>query len=214
MAEAGIGHGNQAYQRFWKNSMRWLVRDPVGDPVSLSVAQENYLLGGEVGVSVRVRDVGFNAVEAAEVTVVVDVPTGGKSIADGEANSRTLVTDPHGEVSTVFVPEDTGVYRLVATATKEGVVLGEATTVFAVTSRDPELEQVSPDRDFLLAMAAAGGGEYFAPLDFSEPPTDDSAGHWVDEPTSTPLWAGAWLPLIFGLFAGGAWWRRRVGGGR
>ena len=214
MAEAGIGHGNQAYQRLWKNSMRWLVRDPVGDPVSLSVAQENYLLGGEVGVSVRVRDVGFNAVEGAEVTVVVDIPTGEKSISDGDPNSRALVTDPHGEVSTVFVPEDTGVYRVVATATREGVVLGEATTVFAVTSRDPELEQVSPDREFLVAMAAAGGGEYFAPMDFSEPPTDDSAGHWVDESTSTPLWAGAWLPLIFGLFAGGAWWRRRVGGGR
>jgi len=213
MAEAAMGHGNQAYQRLWKNSMRWLVRDPVGDPVSLSVAQENYLLGGEVGVSVRVRDVGFTPIEGAEVSVVVNRATIGKP-SDIESEDRVLITDSQGEASTLFQPEDTGVYRVSATATLEGQSLGGSTTVFAVTARDPELEEVSPDRDYLVSMAAAGGGEYFPPMDYRAPPSDEEAGHWVDETTSTPLWSGAWLPLIFGLFAGGSWWRRRVGGGR
>jgi hypothetical protein len=158
--------------------------------------------------------VGFTFVEGADVSVVVDRPALGKSPVSDDSDSRELVTDAQGEAAALFTPEETGVYRVTATVTKGGVSLGEAVTVFAVTSRDPELEQVSPDREFLVAMAAAGGGDYFAPMDFSEPPSDDSAGHWVDETTSTPLWAGAWLPLIFGLFAGASWWRRRIGGGR
>ena len=48
MSEAAEGRGNQAYLRFWKNSLRWLMRDPSVSRVTVETARENYAVDEEV----------------------------------------------------------------------------------------------------------------------------------------------------------------------
>jgi uncharacterized membrane protein len=206
MAEASLGHGNQAYLRFWKNAMRWLVKDPVGQPVQVNSGRENYLMGEAVNLRVQVRDVGFEPVEGAEISAVLK----------GPENSERMVgvTNADGEWVWTSKAESRGAYRIQVEATKAGVSLGEADSVYAITDRDPELDEVRPDDSFLKALAEVNDGAYFGVGEFEQALRDEEAGRWVDERSETPLWAGAWLPIWVGLFASAAWWLRRRSGGR
>lgn len=206
MAEAGIGQGNQAYLRFWKNAMRWLVKDPVGQPVQVSSGRENYLMGDEVNLRVQVRDVGFEPVEGAEIAMVLKGPKGSERLSG--------VTDGDGEWVWTQRVTDRGAYRIQAEAKKSGGVLGEAESVFAVTDRDPELDDVRPDAEFLEALAKSNGGTYFGPGEYGPAVRNEDAGRWIDERTESPLWAGGWLPIWVGFFGSAAWWTRRRSGGR
>jgi uncharacterized membrane protein len=206
MAEAGLGHGNQAYLRFWKNAMRWLVRDPVGQPVQVSSGRENYLMGDEVTMRVQVRDVGFEPVAGAEISAVLKGPS--------KTERFTGVSTADGEVVLTHTARVRGAYRIRVEAKKLGVVLGRAESVFAVTDRDPELDEVRPDAAFLKALAKVHGGSYHPPGDYGPATRDAEAGRWVDERSESPLWAGAWLPIWVGLLGAGSWWVRRRNGGR
>ena len=206
MAEAGIGHGNQAYLRFWKNAMRWLVRDPVGQPVQVSSGRENYLMGDEVNIRIQVRDVGFEPVANAEISAVLKGPT--------ESERFSGMSDADGEVLLTHTAQARGAYRIHVEAMKSKVALGEAESVFAVTDRDPELDEVRPDAEFLKALAQVNQGTYHPPNDYGEAQRDEDAGRWVDERKESPLWAGAWLPIWVGIFGAASWWVRRRNGGR
>lgn len=206
MAEAALGHGNQAYLRFWKNAMRWLVRDPIGQPVQVNTGRENYLIGDEVRLRVQVRDVGFEPVEAAEVQVEIQGPDGLQELS-GQ-------TTPEGELLLPVPATTRGAFRIHAKAVKSGVTLGEAQSVFAITDRDPELDDVIPDGRFLEALAQSYEGRFYAHDAAGKPLRDADAGRWVDEREEHPLWAGAWLPIWAAVFLSLSWWIRRKDGGR
>lgn len=207
MTEAAQGHGNQAYLRFWKNAIRWLVRDPAGEPVQVEAGRENALPGETLRLVARVRDVGFDPVADARVSLTVAGPQ--------ETQVTELVTDGNGEVVLEFLARDHGAHQVTAQATTaSGAGLGTGTTVFAVTSRDPELEHVVPNQSLLAALALAADGEHHLPGAYGPPKVDPDAGRWVKERTEEPLWAVAWLPLIVGVLGSLSWWVRRRSGGR
>jgi uncharacterized membrane protein len=206
MAEAGLGHGNQAYLRFWKNAMRWLVKDPVGQPVQVNSGRENYLMGEEVNLRVQVRDVGFEPVEGATISAVLKGPE--------DSERMEGVTNADGEWVWTRKAETRGAYRIQVKAKRGSLSLGEAESVYAVTDRDPELDEVRPDPGFLEALAEANQGVFFEPDAFGPALRNGKAGRWVDERSEIPMWAGALLPIWVGLFASGAWWIRRRNGGR
>lgn len=202
LAEAGEGRGNQTYLRFYKNAMRWLIGDPEDRPVVIEVGQENYQPGEEVRVIVRARDVGFAAVPSANVELSLQGPSARK-VERGQAG-------PDGVWSWAFTPESRGAWRLNARATgADGALLGEASTAFAVTARDPELEEIDPDRAFLEALATRVGGRYVGPGERTEPLRDAASGRLVRDRKETPLYAMPIIPLWFGLLTSLSWWLRR-----
>ena len=203
--EAASGKGNQAYLRFWKNAMRWLVADPGDRRVVVTPSRENVLLGDEVRLVVAVRDPGYQPVANAEVTVTVQGPV-------GEAGRFTVTTDAAGEASLPYTPTARGAHRVEARAGGGAGDRGE--TVFAVSARDPELVDIVPDRAFLEAVAGAAGGLYVGPGDAIEPIQDNEAGRMVRERKETLLGTSPLLALLVGLCAGGAWVLRRRGGAR
>ncbi|HMV70253.1 MAG TPA: hypothetical protein PKA64_25660, partial [Myxococcota bacterium] len=71
LSEAAVGRGNQAYLRFWKNAMRWLVGDASVERLTVDPGRENYAIGDTVRLSVRARDAGFGPLAGASVHVVV-----------------------------------------------------------------------------------------------------------------------------------------------
>ena len=206
-AEAGEGRGNQAYLRFWKNAMRWLIGDPEDQPVAVEANRENYQVGEEVRITARVRNVSFAPIPEARVDVQIDGP-GGRTTLPG-------VTGVDGTVAVTFAAADRGAHRVkVVAKTAGGAPLGAAQTAYAVTTRDPELEEVEPDGAFLRTLAARTGGRYVAPGEAAEPLRDTEAGRRVQDRVETALYAMPLIPAVFGLLVSASWWLRRRSGYR
>ncbi|MDP2312571.1 MAG: glutamine amidotransferase [Pseudomonadota bacterium] len=204
-AEAGEGRGNQAYLRFWKNAARWLIGDPEDQPVVVEANRDNYQIGEEVRITTRVRNVSFAAVVDAKVDVTIDGP-GGRQTLQGR-------TGADGSVALALPAADRGAHRVKVVARGAGgQTVGQAQTAYAVTTRDPELEEVEPDSTFLRTLAARTGGLYVAPGEQVDPLRNPEAGRRVRDRAETPLYAAPLVPLAFGLLVSLSWWiRRRVG---
>ena len=95
-----------------------------------------------------------------------------------------------------------------------GNALGEARSAWAVTNRDPELDEVEPDSDFLQQLAERTNGLYVPPGSFQEPLRDNLSGRTVRDRKETPLGTAPWVPLLAGIFLSTSWWLRRKGGYR
>jgi hypothetical protein len=206
-SEAATGRGNQAYLRFWKNALRWLVADPDDRRVVVRPDRENALVGEEVRLLTRVRDSGYAPVAGARVTGQVLAP-------DGRPTSFEGVTDATGELATSYRPVLRGAHRVeVRSGDEPG---SEARTVFAASARDPELSEVVPDGAFLEALAGLYGdrGAYRRPGDRSPPLVDRRAERTVKERRETSLAKAPLGAALFGLLASGAWVLRRRGGAR
>ncbi len=205
--EAGKGGGNQAYLRFWKNAMRWLVGDPDDQAVTIDIARENVEPGEKLRVTVRVRDAGFAPVAGANVVGVVDGPEGQVPIsAPTGADGLATFEVPTGE---------RGAHRVKVTAQlADGKDLGQAESVYAVVTRDPELDRINPDSQLLRALAEATGGRYVEPGSFAEPLRDPAASRVVRDRQETELWAAPLWPLLAGILATASWVLRRRGGRR
>lgn len=203
-SEAAAGRGNQAYLRFWKNAFRWLMADIGTQRVTVDTPRENYTVGDTVRVVSRVRDPGFAPLPDAEVTV--------RLTRDGRVTEHVGRTDRDGEWVLELPAEHRGAHRVEAGVT--GVDHEPAETVFAVTARDPELDELLPDAAFLEWLAARTGGTWNPPGAFAPPARDPEAGRTVWDRRETPLWRAPGLLGGVLLLAGLAWWVRRRGGAR
>lgn len=204
LSEAAQGRGNQAYLRFWKGAIRWLVRDPTTARVTVDTSRENYGLGDEVRVVVRARDADFAPMVGGTVSVVVR--------SGAERWTLEGVTGDDGEAVLAFPTERRGAHRVDVTVTEEGHRPEEASTVFAVTSRDPELDEVAPDADFLQWLARRTDGAYYAAGERGTVQRDPSAGRTLWDRRELPVWRSPLVALWVGLFAGIAWIIRRRSG--
>ncbi len=205
-SEAAEGRGNQAYLRFWKSALRWLVADPDDRRVVVSPSRDNVLLGDEVQLRVLVRDAGYGPVSGAAIEGTVEAP-------DGSRTPFTVETDAAGEAVWPYRPDATGAHRVRVQRTTDVLQAGE--TVFAVSSRDPELSEIAPDPDFLRDLAALYGdkGAWRGPGDDAAPLMDDTAVRVVDDRREVDLASAPLVAVLFGLFATGAWVVRRRRGG-
>ncbi len=204
MTEAAQGRGNQAYLRFWKNSLRWLMKDSSVSRVTVETPRENYGIGDDVRLVVRARDPGFAPLPGAKVEAEVTV--------DGRTQTLEGETGEDGDVVLTLEAKRRGTHRVKVAVTDVVEMVGEAETVYAVTARDPELDEVSPDPQFLMTLTDRVDGRYHEAGALGPVLTDPSAGRQVWDRKETPLWRAPLLALLVMLFAGGAWIIRRRSG--
>lgn len=204
-AEAGRGGGNQAYLRFWKSAMRWLVGDPDDQAVVVSVARENVEPGEVLEVTAHVRDAGFAPVAGANVIGQVDGP--------GGQTPLSAPTGPDGTARFEVPTASRGAHRVrLHAVTATGEELGGAEAVYAVVTRDPELERIAPDGELLRALATATGGRYVGPGERVEPLVDAGASRRVRDARTTPLWSAPLAGIVAAIAASLSWWLRRRSG--
>ena len=206
-SEVGKGGGNQAYLRFWKSAVRWLVGDPDDQAVTVDVPSENVEPGERLRVTARVRDASFAPVSGAEVSGVVVGPDGESPLATSTSSDGTASF----EVPTV----SRGAHRVKLSAKgPDGVALGSAETVYAVVTRDPELDRIVPDGEALRALAKATGGKFVAAGTWEKPTSDAAAGRIVRDRRESRVWSSAVGGAILAFSASLSWWLRRRAGRR
>ena len=204
MAEVASGRGNQAYLRFWKGALRWLMRDESTARVTVSSGRENYGLGEEVRLVIRARGVDFARLDGAEVELEVSPRDGEKSL-----HSTTL---ENGEAAWVLPATGQGAHRVTARVRHRGQEVGRGESVFAVTSRDPELEDVTADPEFLSWLASSHGGERYDAESGGDVVIDPDAGRTVRERVETSLGRTPGLMAWVMVFSALGWWTRRRSG--
>ncbi|MEZ4240710.1 MAG: hypothetical protein R3F59_32065 [Myxococcota bacterium] len=113
----------------------------------------------------------------------------------------------------VVPAERSGTHRVtVSVSTKDKEAVGDAETVFAVTTRDPETDEIAPDGRFLQWLAAVTGGRYHGPGELGPVAQDPGAGRVVNDRRETPLWRAPLLGLWVLGTLGVAWVVRRRSG--
>lgn len=196
---AGAGRGNEAYLRFWKGAMRWLIGDAADAPVTVETARENYAPGESATAVVRVRDVAYAPVAGASVEARVSGPEGESALQ--------AVTDADGVARVELPTGQRGAHRVRVRAGESAVE-----TVYGVTSRDPELDEVEPDPGFLQALAASSGGRFVPSGAWDAPIQDPTAGRHVRDRRVVALGMLPPVGVIWALGASVAWLLRRRAG--
>ena len=100
-SEAVEGSGNQAYLRFWKNSLQWLVGDPEDRKIVIIPTKENTRILEEFSIILRARDVRYKPKVGANIKGKIISPS-------GEKIPFALKTKEGGEVSLPFTPKEQG----------------------------------------------------------------------------------------------------------
>ena len=108
-------------------------------------------------------------------------------------------------------PGSAGSYQVKVEAGDRGK-LGQDYTTFAVSARDPELDELLPDSVFLRNFAELQGGVYYLAGEAGSPALDPRAARLVEEEKQTPLWSAPILALLASLGLGLSWLLRRLRG--
>jgi uncharacterized membrane protein len=151
---AGQGGSSKPYQRFWENSLRWLLQDPEMRLITMTAEKGRTPPAEPLGLTIEVLDETYRPTDRAGVRVeVVEQPEG-----------AALVIPPlekigAGKLRLTVRPEVAGAYRLRAVASIDGRALGQDDEVFEAAGKNIEWTNVLPRPQVLEALAQATGGQ-------------------------------------------------------
>ena len=195
-------------ERSWRQTARWLVSD-VPSRVEVSVRPKPESLAPALELAVRVRDAEYRPLDNAKVALKITLPDGAAITLDAEPDGREA-----GLYATTYVTKHAGAHRVVATATApDGANVGERETGWAAQPAADEFARLTPDRDFLAALASKTGGEvvdgdrldsFVASLPSRRAP--------ITEQWTSPLWHTPFYFLIAVICLLAEWGLRRVNG--
>ncbi len=211
---AGQGSGRQAYDRFWRNAIRWLIRDPELKYLRIIAQQDRVRLGSQVRAVVRAHNPDYSAAAGLEVSHEIIPPAlaMGKPAPKGKAGKGK--TDRKGELALSFTPRTTGAYRLRATATLGGRQTTALEEVVLVEPAGPELREPGTRPALLRALARVTGGRYLEkaaslPADLKLLQPRVLQANWRKD---LALWSRWWSLALAVLLLGLDWvLRRRFG---
>ena len=154
---AGEGDDGRAFQRFWENAIRWLVRDPALTLLRIELDRVEYRRNQPVAARVRAMHPDYSP--APDVDVGVAVAAAEAAAPAKPIRSLHVTTDGDGEAQVDVGALPPGAYRLTGRATIEGRVVTQDET-FVVRAGGPELDDVAARDKVLRELAQASGGDY------------------------------------------------------
>ncbi|WP_338864091.1 glutamine amidotransferase [Myxococcus stipitatus] len=203
------GSPSRAYDRFWGNALRWLVRDPDLTTLKVTADPPSVEPGRPVAVVVQARSADYQPAQDAQVRVELFSVASQKPVA-----VQTGATGQDGVVRVEFAPPEPGPYKLLATAKKGESELGQGEDAVAVRAVGPELSDASVRPELMEAIAQVTGGKAFKlPQDgLPDVPLLDPPVVEVGRAKDQPLW-DRWYYLVALIGLLGAEWfaRRRFG---
>ena len=200
--------GARAYNRFWSNAIRWLIRDPALNPLQIRADRDRYRLGEGVTITARSLNESYQAIGGASLEIIIE------EISEGVSNAREVsryqgISSELGELSYVWRPEVEGVYRVRAKSNLDHIDT-EAIDLFVVAEELLELRDTNPRPDILKAMSTHSRGEVIASnKDWSTLDRKEAAVNRVNRREDVPLWATWWALCLALLFPSLEWALRR-----
>ncbi len=204
---AGPGAGED-HSEFWRNAVRWLVKDVEQKQVQVLTDRENYRLGEPIRVQVQVLGEDYAPRPGTEVVGTLNRPGG------GEATVFHGVTDADGQMSASVAGDVEGTHVISVDVAAIAAPFGTAEVRVSVSDREGELEDPAVRPELMAAVAAATGGvvlEGPAPDPREMTRRDEDVEGALDR-TIEPLWARPWMLGLLMLPLGIEWvLRRRMG---
>jgi len=197
-----------SHASFWRNAIRWLVRDARQERVQVLLDQENYGLGDEVQVQVRVLGEDYAPQPGVAVTATIGALTGEPwQVVSAETDSGGQVTvTTQAAVEGVMVAAVDVLGSLGATSHAEARA--------SVSERQGELENPRAEPELMTALARGTGGAVLE----GESPDPGSMALSSERSLLTldrriePLWDRWWWLLLSVLPLATEWTiRRRLG---
>jgi uncharacterized membrane protein len=208
VAVGSDGPVGREYDRFWNQSLRWLIRDPDLSRVRLQARRAVVYRGEPVSADATVLGVDYGPMDGADVRVEL-LPLDGA----GEGRSTTVRTGSEGTAVAEFGRVSPGTYLMEAEAVREGESLGRATEPFIVEGTDVERQAPFPRQELLQVIAEASGGTFSTVRERLPSLTlDDPRRVEVDRSRVVPIWDGPPVLLLLLLLLGTEWWLRRRAG--
>jgi uncharacterized membrane protein len=153
-----------AYQRFYTQAIRWLVRDPSLRLLRIETNDSEYNRGQPVRAELRAFGPDYRPAQRADInlslTRITDVAGESASAGAPPAGSlvRSLRTDEEGLASVEWDSLPPGGYRVVARAVLGGRP-AEDSEVFLIRSSSRELDDPEANERLLRLISEATGGE-------------------------------------------------------
>jgi uncharacterized membrane protein len=205
---AGEGDDGRAFQRFWENAIRWLVRDPALALLRIELDRVEYRRNQPPSARIRAMHPDYTPAENVDTTIEI-------LAAEGDAQAKPIrrleaTTNQEGEAHVDLGALAPGAYRLVGRATLDGRAVTEDKT-FVVRAEGRELEDVAFRDRVLRELADVSGGSYRV---------EDLSGVAIREPRevrvgrqrSVELWSSPLLLLLGVLLLTSEWFLRRRAG--
>lgn len=204
----GRGASNREYITFWRNAIRWLIRDPETKLIEVGTDRTGYAPGEKVYLKANVYERDYRPVRQGKIDLTL--------YREGKAAPLEKVKDAvvlDGVYYHEFTSNEPGFYRIEATARGETGDLGRDEAIFSVEQSSAEMSEPKPDQRYLELLAKESGGEAHRLSD--KPPLPDFERpdqYRMAAKLSLPLWDnGAMLALVILLLAGEWFLRRRSG---
>lgn len=202
-----LGGERAAHQRFWEQVLLWLAHqeNQSDQPVWVSVDPRNIAPGGKAPLRFGAQDAQKQPVQGVSFAVEVLNPKGKKQPVIAQQAGKEWFAD-FGDTA------EPGDYWVTVTATKEGKLLGVASTRFIVDARDLELDNPAADLDLMNELASATGAAVIPPEefgDFLDRLLSEGLAAELLKHTTITLWDGWPLLLMFTLLMTTEWYLRK-----
>ncbi len=208
LVASGAGASPRAYETFWHNTIRWLVRDPAFTPMKLSAEHERFAESDPIALEAHARTADYGASAGSRVAVQIVAAEDGHRAALAEA-----VAGAEGEARVAIPSLPPGAYKATARfsspdGTKE---LGRADDAFVVNSGGPEITDAAPRPELLRALAEATGGDVVpaTAAKISRFAYRDPRRVEIGERQVRPLWDRLGTILLLAITLGAEWILRR-----
>lgn len=209
---ANKGGDPRHYDTFWKNSLRWLVKDPELDLVRVRVVRESVPLGETATVRVEVYRPDYRpaAKEAVELIVRRRGPGDGPGEGAEVLRDTERVTDAAGHITLEVPVPQAGVYEVEARARVVPQRVAKGNALFVGSDLNPEFERIVGDTRLLDALAQASGGDVF-PIDVVNPALTlrQPRVSKVESRRHRELWNVPFVLVLLAGLMGLEWWLRR-----
>lgn len=199
---------NRHYMRFWRNAVRWLIRDPELNLVRVVPQKEEYLPDEEVHLKMEVFGRDYKPMPDAQLDMeIINAETGEKVL------EKSLTSDPRGQSRFSYKKLPAGFYSVQVRASANKEELGKAHAIFGIISTMDEFREPQADAVVLERLAEVSGGKYFR-----LPVADVHKSLHLENPEilrllgrkTHPLWDN-WMSFIIVLGAlATEWWTRKT----
>lgn len=190
--DAGNKGDGRAFQTFWENAIRWLVRDPALTLLRLELDKAEYRRGQPM--AARVRTLHADYTRAADVAVRVSLRAANEPAEAEPLRSWSLTTNAEGEANIELQDLPIGAYRLRAEANLDSGQAVEEKTLL-IRSEGRELEDVVARKEVLQELSRRTGGQ-FVENRFANFPLEPLREERLGRQRAIELWSNPFLLFV------------------